>query len=72
MIPPYQGMDVFRLGQYERPMPDLIEKQFAAARKSIESLGGRILNLSAKSKITTIEKQDANATENNPFCLDRR
>ena len=51
MLEPYESTPQRWLGQYEKPVPDYIERQCKRSRAAVESHGGRLVNLSSGSLV---------------------
>jgi hypothetical protein len=58
MIEPYGGRSVGWEGQYDKPVPEAIVRQFGQAVSAVRRLGGRILNLSANSSLQAVPPAD--------------
>ena len=58
MIEPYEGLSPGWEGLYDRPVPESIERQFAAAESALRSGGGRMINLSPGTKLQSVPKKD--------------
>ena len=56
MIEPYESQSPGWEGQYDRPVPGGIEKQFAAAVAAVAFAGGRMANLSPTTRLKTVPK----------------
>jgi len=54
MIGPYELQSPGWEGQYDRPVPDYIERQFGKAARAVERAGGRVVNLSPDTKLTSV------------------
>lgn len=54
MIEPYGSQSPGWAGLYEKPVPDSIERQFAAAVKAVASGGGRMVNLSPRTRLQAV------------------
>ncbi len=54
MIAPYAARSPGWEGQYDKPVHEAIERQFAAAAAAIESQGGRLVNLSPDTRLQAV------------------
>jgi len=54
MLPPYDKAPMSWQGQYEKPVPKWITRQFTKALNTIRTLGGSMINLSAESKLKAV------------------
>ena len=54
MIGPYESQSPGWEGQYDRPVPDYIERQFGEAARAVEWAGRRVVNLSPDTKLTSV------------------
>jgi len=58
MIEPWGSQSPGWEGQYDKPVPDGIERQFASALQAVESAGGVMVNLSPNTKLRAIPRMD--------------
>ncbi len=54
MVDPYGAQSPGGEGQYDRPVPDRIERQFATAVASVASAGGRMVNVSPHTRLAAV------------------
>ena len=54
MVDPYNAQSPGWEGQYDRPVHESIERQFAAAVAAVESQGGRMVNLSPNTRLQAV------------------
>lgn len=56
MIPPYCDAAMSWQGHYDRPVAESVEREFASAVASVESLGGAMVNISHGTKLRAVPK----------------
>jgi hypothetical protein len=56
MIPPFRDAPMSWRGHYDRPVAESIEREFASAVASVESLGGTMVNISESTKLKAVPK----------------
>ena len=56
MIEPYSGAEAGWAGQYDGPASGRIERYFRQAREAVEAAGGRMVNLSPGSRLTSVPR----------------
>jgi len=54
MVSPYDRAEEGWQGQYDRPPPERVEEQFAAAARALRRLGGHLWNLSPRSRLQAV------------------
>ena len=57
MVPPYDRADPPGPGHYDAPVPDRVIRSFRHARLSVKEAGGRMLNLSTRSRLTCVARR---------------
>ncbi|MHC4718121.1 MAG: hypothetical protein ACYS5V_14205 [Planctomycetota bacterium] len=62
MIPPYDragaaGAGPGGAGRYEGPVPERIERRFRHAREAVKAAGGRMINLSTRSRLACVARR---------------
>ena len=57
MVRPYDNAEAGWAGQYARSVPERIERYFRQARDAVEAAGGRMLNLSPRSRLKAIARR---------------
>jgi len=57
MVPPYDRAETAWQDQYHQAVPERIERYFRQAREAVEAAGGRILNLSPRSRLKAIARR---------------
>jgi len=57
MLPPFDRVEAAPAGRYDGPVPERITRAFRAARDAVKAAGGRMLNLSPRSRLTCIARR---------------
>ncbi|MBL7133523.1 MAG: hypothetical protein ISS78_05445 [Phycisphaerae bacterium] len=66
MVDPYGAQSPGWEGQYDRPVHESIERQFAAAVAAIQSQGGRMVNLSPNTRLGAVPKVEWSSASQAP------